>query len=769
MSGENSKKDFEQIGLIGSEGSAVPLVGLAYQGKLRGLAVELFIRQRYRNNGPNPVETVYTFPVPDGAAVCGLTITSEDRVLIAEIDEREEAFARYYDALAESDGAVLLDQERENVLHLSVGSILPGKECVVELRLIYEVSVEGKGVRLLLPTIVSPRYTPLATRPEERAELERITPPYVKSVPYGLTFEVDADPGYRVTSVSSPSHALQTTFEDGRVKVINAQRDEIPNRDIVLAFETAEGFNSSAMASPFHGQDHVLVSLMPEMAEVTPAAAQSEGRDLAFMIDCSGSMDGSSIDEARRAVELCLRAMSAGDRFHIIRFGDRAEALFEEFRILSQETLDETAREIRSINADLGGTEMLTALKELIAASESSRRLDVILLTDGQVSDEAKITAFAKKNAARWRFFTFGIGTAVNEALVRKLAAVTGGKSEFITPGERVEPKVLRQFGRISTAVMEGVTIDWGAGKVVTAPVELPPIFPGEPFAVAALFEEEVPDGHPVKIRGKTSDGELRWEIPVRRVQGDAVPLLWAKKRIADLETDSGASSRKRAKKQAEECLIELSKKYGILCSMTSFVAVEQRAEADKTDRPPEMRRIPVMINDGWHGIHTGRTCASSMSIGSIFCSEPLLGSARAPLPSPIRAKAAFQCDLLADIDAASFVEKAAPIHLRLMLIQKLDGSFALDEILLEAAGMSVDEFKKYAGELGQSEEMVSTALAIAVLQAVAAEHAEECSRAVEKAVEWLKNKLSQVSFTELVAHLSLRIKASGRRGFMAS
>ena len=39
------------------------------------------------------------------------------------------------------------------------------------------------------------------------------------------------------------------------------------------------------------------------------------------MVDCSGSMQGSSIEEARKTLDLSLRAMSEGDRFNIVRFG----------------------------------------------------------------------------------------------------------------------------------------------------------------------------------------------------------------------------------------------------------------------------------------------------------------------------------------------------------------------------------------------------------------------------------------------------------------
>lgn len=769
-------KNTGQVGLVRSDGTPIPLVGLSYEGKLRGLAMELIIRQRYRNTEINPLETVYTFPVPDGAAVCGVTVSTADRVLKAEVEEREKAFDKYDDALAEGHGAMLLDQERANLLHLSVGSILPGKELVVEIRMVYEGAVEGKGVRLLLPTTVSPRYTPAATKAEDLAELERITPPYALEVPYGFTLIVEADLGCPITSVSSPSHALQVTIEKGSALVTTACREEPPDRDIVLTFETAEGFKTSALATYSEGRGHVLVTLMPDV----PPKRDPQARDLAFVVDCSGSMQGTSIDEARRAIELCLRAMSAGDRFHILRFGSTTSALFEGFETLSQETLDETVQKVRSVEADLGGTEILGALTELLEASKLGKRIDVILITDGQVSNEAEVLALAQKNASKWRFFTFGIGTGVNETIVRKLASVTGGKSEFIAPRERIEPKVLRQFARIGAPLVEELSIDWGFKNAEATPIELPPIFPGDPFIAVAALGENVPEGHTVTIRGKTADGVREWKIAVHRVIGNSVPILWAKKRIVDLESDFGTpqsgSRQKRGRNRKDESLIAISKQYGILSSQTSFIAVEERTEKDKDSRPLELRRVPVMINDGWHGISShdavGAVMRSRQSGICYSMTTPAFARMSNQPLEDVEACAVYaQNKICADkvgqpygVDGAVTEDPkvaglVVPLYIKVMLCQRLDGSFTVDETLMVAAGISLDEFREWVRELRLPEDVVATALGAALLFQAEMKEARECSPYKLKALTWLDAQESVSSSTELLSKIFNRIR----------
>ena len=67
----------------------------------------------------------------------------------------------------------------------------------------------------------------------------------------------------------------------------------------------------------------------------------------------------------------------------------------------------------------------------------------------------------AAKIAGSSRIFTFGIGRGAGEYLVRSLARAASGASEFIFPGERIQPKVLKQLGRARIPYFEEIAVDW--------------------------------------------------------------------------------------------------------------------------------------------------------------------------------------------------------------------------------------------------------------------------------------------------------------------
>ena len=107
----------------------------------------------------------------------------------------------------------------------------------------------------------------------------------------------------------------------------------------------------------------------------------------------------------------------------------------------------------------------------------------VILLTDGQVSNEPAVIELARSHRAHNRLFTFGIGTACSASLVKGLARATAGAAEFITGNERIDETVLRTFGRLSSPAVSDVSIDWDGCDVQTL-AEIPPVFDGDLLTV---------------------------------------------------------------------------------------------------------------------------------------------------------------------------------------------------------------------------------------------------------------------------------------------
>ena len=98
-----------------------------------GLVARVSVQQKFLNDGPEWVEGVYVFPLPDDAAVDRLRMHIGERFIEGEIREKEQAKKEYEKAKTEGKKASLVEQQRANLFTTSVANIGPGEEITVEI------------------------------------------------------------------------------------------------------------------------------------------------------------------------------------------------------------------------------------------------------------------------------------------------------------------------------------------------------------------------------------------------------------------------------------------------------------------------------------------------------------------------------------------------------------------------------------------------------------------------------------------------------------
>ncbi len=72
----------------------VALRGVRVRSRLAGMSQRTQIEQTFVNLEDRAIEAVYTFPLPDGAAVCGFEVLTGDRVLTGQVEETDKAIEK---------------------------------------------------------------------------------------------------------------------------------------------------------------------------------------------------------------------------------------------------------------------------------------------------------------------------------------------------------------------------------------------------------------------------------------------------------------------------------------------------------------------------------------------------------------------------------------------------------------------------------------------------------------------------------------------------
>lgn len=399
----------ELLGLVTAEAAPVPLTSVKVEGNIAGRGAKVKIFQTFKNGEDKPVEAVYKFPLPEGSAVCAFKAIIGEKIIEGDIEERDKAFELYDKALSEGYGAILLDEERPNIFTLSVENLNQGATATIEIEYVTLLATAGSEVRFFLPTTISPRYIPNGTPDNNGIPVDdQINPVYDSDVPYGLSLVLTVHGKDGIASIDSPSHRVSTDLGSDPVRIEFSSESVKMDRDFILNIKNKKGFENRGYIYKGNKGTFIQVDFCPgteEFAAIAPDPAYVMRKEVIFVLDCSGSMSGNSISEAKKALEIFLKGFEEGMRFNIYRFGSSFEKLFDESAPYTEETLDMMLKRLGNIDADLGGTEVLAPLKYIYDSKvPAGYTREVILITDGQIgmrqrlqnsSEEAAIQGFS--------------------------------------------------------------------------------------------------------------------------------------------------------------------------------------------------------------------------------------------------------------------------------------------------------------------------------------------------------------------------------------
>jgi Ca-activated chloride channel family protein len=727
--------------------TVIPLEHVEVRASIAGAHARVTVTQRYRNHEPQPIEAVYVFPLDEQAAVCGFSAVVNGVRYDGVVKPREEAFATYDDALAEGHGAFLLDEERPDIFSASVGSILPGSTVQLELTYVTELMYEGDALRFTVPTTVAPRYAPVEDRVGiGRPDSEALNPPLLKEVPYGLTFHATVAAPSQLRRIESPSHPVRLELGSDVATVTLSQQDAALDRDVVLLIGLDDAARPQiVLERDDEGRVAAAVTMRPAFSIELAAA------DVVFVVDRSGSMQGSSIEQVRNALQLCLRSLIAGSSFNIVGFGSSFEALFDGCRPYDENSLATAAQHVASMGATLGGTDILPALEFVLNQRRSSERpMQLVVMTDGEVTNTDAAIDLVRSHASHARVFTFGIGRAASHHLLRGMARAGRGAAEFIYPGERLEAKIVRQFARILSPALTDVQLEWPGRRSTRVPEVMPPIFANEPVRAYAWLEELVAGA--VTLRADSPSGRLTWSLdidPAAVVAGRVIGTLAARARIRELEEGGqwkpsrGSRQRERRDGRVVGDIVRLATQYGLASRETSWVIVEERAVP--TNELAELRRVPIAIASGWGSADDDLRMGPSVMLGQ-RASLDMTGEfsfdasvLRAP-QQRASSDGRVSRSMLSRVTGRWFPSRRTAVSQstgservfdRVIALQLADGSWELDEALLVACGFQREYLRLLetlipAAAQQEGRRAIATAIALTFLRRrAAADHAE--------------------------------------------
>ncbi|MBD2042998.1 VIT domain-containing protein [Microcoleus sp. FACHB-672] len=569
-----------------------PLQHTEVKAKISGNVSRVEVTQTFANPYKEPLEAIYTFPLPDEAAVDDMEIRVGNRVIRGLIKKREEAKQIYRQAKQQGKTAGLLEQERDNIFTQSLANIKPGEKIDVTIRYTESLKFEGGDYEFVFPMVVGPRYIP----GNSVADAAKLNPP-ISATRSGqdINVTVDIDAGVPITEVRSPSHQMAIQRAGSTMEVKLAGEKTIPNKDLILRYKVA---GASTQATVLTQSDekggHFATYLIPA---VKYDPNQIVPKDVVFLMDTSGSQAGAAIQQSQELMRQFINGLNPEDTFTIIDFASTTTQLSSNPLPNTPSNRQKAIAYVNGLSAN-GGSELMNGMNKVLdfPPAPKGRLRSVVLLTDGLIGNDFQVIAEVQKRLkAGNRLYSFGVGSSTNRFLINRLAELGRGTAEIVPPHESGKAVAQKFFREINNPVLTNIEITWvGSGK----PAEIYPLKAADLFASQPLVlfgrKQDRKNGQ-IRITGTIAGGQ-RYEkilnVNFDQVSGNsAISQLWGRARIKDLMNQMyGAENLAGVKAVTDTALA-----YRLLSQYTAFVAVSEEVRVDSKN-PKRQEVVPVVI-----------------------------------------------------------------------------------------------------------------------------------------------------------------------------
>jgi len=555
--------------------------------KIVGQVATTSVDQEFYNPNPSRLEGTYLFPIPKGAQIDRFKMDIGGKMVEAELLPADKARQIYEDIVRKAKDPALLEYADREVFKVRIFPIEPHSKKRITISYTQLLHADAGLVSYVYPL-----------------NTEKFSAKPIKDV----SIKVELETQQPLKSVYSPSHDVEVRRHGPNRATAGFEAHDVkPDLDFALYFAPEKDeLGVNLLAHRTGAEDGYFLLLAAPGMDVDDKKIVP--KDVAFVLDTSGSMAGKKLEQAKKALRFCVENLNDSDRFEVLRFSTEVEPLFDR---LVEATKPNRARANEFIEGlkPIGGTAIDDALRRALnlksqlsnLKSASERPFVIIFLTDGKptigATDENEIVANVKKaNEGRTRIFCFGIGTDVDTHLLDKITEQTRAVSQYVLPDEDLEVKVSNFFAKIKEPVLANLTLQFTGQVRVTKlhPSPLPDLFRGDQLVLVGRYSGQgnaaiVLEG---SVGGATRKFTYEVSFPQEANAHDFIPRLWATRRVGYLLDEirlHGESA------ELKDEVTDLARKYGIVTPYTAYLIVE---DEDRRGVPSAMQSLPQLNTD---------------------------------------------------------------------------------------------------------------------------------------------------------------------------
>lgn len=542
------------------------------------------VTQIFSNPNDMALEAIYSFPIPEKAAVGEFTFWIDGKPVTGEVLEKQKARDIYEQEKAQGRETALTEQDEYKSFDSSVYPVLPKQD--VKIRLVYIQPVHADHG-------IGSYVYPLEEGGVDEEKLAFWS--YNDVVTEAFSFNMTVRSSYPIDDVRLPKHpnalVASTSTKDWSINLkngqaINEEGSTTPqpnqtsikklNQDIVVYWRHQQGLPGSVdmvtHKEPGNSKGTFMMTITPgdDLAKI------NQGRDWVFVLDYSGSMQGkySSLIEG---VNKGLSKLNQNDRFRIVLFNNNVKELTNGYTLATANNVSRLTKTLESTKPN-GGTNLYDGLKEGITDLDSDRASAIILVTDGvaNVGTTEKKSFLTLLEQYDVRLFTFVMGNSANRPLLDSMTKISNGFAMSVSNSDDIVGKLMLATEKLTHEAFHDVEINIDGVKVKDlTPAKIGTVYRGQQLI---LFGHYWGDGRAnVTIKGKISGQKsvykTAFEFPKNSQLNPEIERLWA---FASIETLQNRIDYLGEDADAKQAIIDLAKQYGLVTDYTSMIIVRE-------------------------------------------------------------------------------------------------------------------------------------------------------------------------------------------------
>lgn len=543
------------------------------------------VEQTFYNPNAQALEAIYSFPVPEGAAVGEFTYWINDKPVHAEVVEKERAKTIYQEQKAKGKHTALAEQDSYKTFDIKIYPVNPLQETKIRLVYLQKQDVDtGLG-----------RYV----YPLEEGGVDQAKDNFWnrnQTVQQRFTFTMDIRSSYPLDGVRLPAHPnavisqkdnQQWQVQIGQANPLAENLEETPaktnvttttklDKDIVVYWRHQPNLPGQVDFIHYREQDKKQGTFKLTLTPGDDLAPNQGQRDWIFVLDKSGSMSG-KYETLVEGVRQALGKLPAADRYRIITFDNHATDLTNGYQAVTASNIEASLERVLEKGVG-GGTNLYAGIKKALKKLDADRASAIVLVTDGvaNIGTTEKKSFLQLLDKRDVRLYSFVMGNSANRPLLEGMSNISNGFYASVSNADDMMGQVMLATSKMTHQAMRDIELSFDGIRVTElSHSNLNTVYRGQQLT---FFGHYYGDGKTkVTLTGKVNGKTVNYQTEIDVDQGHnlhpELERLWAYSKIKNIEANMDYLGEDQDSKDA---IKSIAVEYGLVTNYTSLLVVEE-------------------------------------------------------------------------------------------------------------------------------------------------------------------------------------------------